>query len=167
MLKNSPLLAELQKAGKFDIHSLENRVFLPANPRLADLLGVTPHSGGPLSAYQAGMLDRLNRIQMAFDGQASLDGDLAAMDRVVRRVEQLRGTVKVGLINGDLSTNTPVGSTPELTNQRCASPATFQLLPDPRSTDHCLEGLQWRGPRLGCHRAYPAAHRHFAASVPA
>jgi len=117
-LKNSPLLAELQKAGKFDIHSLESRVFLPANPRLADLLGVTPHSGGPLSAYQARMLDRLNRIQMAFDGQASLEEDLAAMDRVVRRVEQLRGTVKVGLINGDLSTNTPVGSPPELTNQK-------------------------------------------------
>ena len=55
---------------------------------------------------------------MAFDGQASLEEDLAAMDRVVRRVEQLRGTVKVGLINGDLSTNTPVGSPPELTNQK-------------------------------------------------
>ncbi|WP_416057814.1 XVIPCD domain-containing protein [Stenotrophomonas maltophilia] len=117
-LKNSPLLAKLQSAGKFDIHSLENRLFLPADPQFANVLGVTPHSGGPLSAYQLGMLDRLNRIQMTSDGQASLEGDLSAMDRVARRVEQLRDTVKVGLINGDLNTNTPVGSSPELTNQQ-------------------------------------------------
>ncbi|MEC5196480.1 hypothetical protein GGR75_003008 [Xanthomonas campestris] len=50
--------------------------------------------------------------------QAMLEGDPAAMDRVVQRVEQLRDTVKVGLINGDLNTNTPVGLTPPQTNQK-------------------------------------------------
>jgi hypothetical protein len=40
------------------------------------------------------------------------------MDRVVKRVELLRDTVKVGLINGDLNTNTPLGQTPALTSQK-------------------------------------------------
>ncbi|MFA4123223.1 hypothetical protein P2C49_21420, partial [Xanthomonas perforans] len=117
-LKNSELLAKLQEVGKFHIHAPENRLFLPASPQLADALGVTPHSGGPLAEYQKGMLERLNRIQATRDGQAALEGDTAAMDRVVKRVEQLRDTVKVGLINGDLNTNTPVGELPVQTNQR-------------------------------------------------
>lgn len=113
-LKNSELLAKLQQAGKFDIHAPENRLFLPANPQFAQALGITPHSGGPLGAYQDGMLERLDRLQETLDGQAAIEGDLAAMDRVVKRVEQLRDTVKVGLINGDLNTNTPFGETPAL-----------------------------------------------------
>ncbi|MFA4415013.1 hypothetical protein P2A58_20045, partial [Xanthomonas perforans] len=117
-LKNSELLAKLQEVGKFHIHAPENRLFLPASPQLADALGVTPHSGGPLAEYQKGMLERLNRIQATRDGQAALEGDTAAMDRVIKRVEQLRDTVKVGLINNDLNTNTPVGELPVQTNQR-------------------------------------------------
>lgn len=117
-LKNSALLAKLEQAGRFDIHAPENRLFLPASPQFAQDLGTTPHSGGPLGAYQRGMLERLNRLQMTADGQASLEGDPAAMDRVVKRVEQLRDTVKVGLINGDLNTNTPLGQTPALTGQK-------------------------------------------------
>lgn len=108
-LKNSVLLDKLQQAGKFDIHAQENRLFLPANPQFAHALGVTPHSGGPLSAYQDGMLERLDDLAKTRDGKAALTGDPAAMDRVVQRVEQLRDTVKVGLINGDLNTNTPFG----------------------------------------------------------
>ncbi|WOS39138.1 XVIPCD domain-containing protein [Xanthomonas rydalmerensis] len=117
-LKNSELLAKLQEVGKFHIHAPENRLFLPASPQLADALGVTPHSGGPLAEYQKGMLERLNRIQSTRDGQAALMGDPGAMDRVAKRVEQLRDTVKVGLINGDLNTNTPVGELPTQTSQR-------------------------------------------------
>ncbi|WDJ96509.1 hypothetical protein JH262_12615 [Xanthomonas campestris pv. incanae] len=117
-LKNSELLAKLQEVGKFHIHAPENRLFLPASPQLADALGVTPHSGGPLAEYQRGMLERLNRIQLTRDGQAALEGDTAAMDRVAKRVEQLRDTVKVGLINNDLNTNTPLGELPAHTNQR-------------------------------------------------
>lgn len=117
-LQNSPLLARLQKAGTFDIHAAENRLFLPADPRFAQALGVTPHSGGPLRAYQDGMLDRLGYLQRTRDGQAALEGDTSAIDRITKRVEQLRDTVKIGLINGDLNTNTPFGQTPAATTQR-------------------------------------------------
>ncbi|CTP86384.1 hypothetical protein XTPLMG728_1207 [Xanthomonas translucens pv. poae] len=117
-LKNSELLSLLQKAGRFDIHAAENRLFLPASPQLAQALGVTPHSGGPLAAYQSGMIRRLDDIEASRDGQAALEGDTAAMDRVAKRVEQLRDTVKVGLINGDLNTNTPVGEIPAQTSER-------------------------------------------------
>ncbi|CAD0331345.1 hypothetical protein LN451_06220 [Xanthomonas hortorum pv. gardneri] len=117
-LKNSELLDELQRVGKFDIHAPENRLFLPANPAFAQTMGITPHSGGPLSEYQYGMLSQLRLIERSRDGQAMLEGDPTAMDRVVQRVEHLRDTVKVGLINGDLNTNTPVGLTPAQTNQK-------------------------------------------------
>ncbi len=117
-LKNSELLYRLEKSGRFDIHAPENRIFLPASPDFASKLGVTPHSGGPLAAYQEGVLDRLDRIEVSRDWQAAMEGDAAATDRVIKRVEQLRDTLKAGLINGDLNTNTPVGQTPFETTQR-------------------------------------------------
>ncbi|WP_127564120.1 XVIPCD domain-containing protein [Stenotrophomonas indicatrix] len=117
-LKHSPLLAKLQEAGRFNIHAQENRLFLPASPAYADAMGITPHSGGPLGEYQSGMIRRLNEIQRTRDGKAALLNDPEALDRVLARVEALRDTVKVGLVNGDLYTNTPVGSTPAITNQR-------------------------------------------------
>lgn len=117
-LRHSPLLAKLQEAGRFNIHAQENRLFLPANPAYADAMGITPHSGGPLGEYQNGMIRRLNEIQRTRDGKAALLNDSDALDRVMVRVEALRDTVKVGLINGDLNTNTPLGSTPAITNKR-------------------------------------------------
>ncbi|HDS1554331.1 DUF6696 domain-containing protein [Stenotrophomonas maltophilia] len=117
-LRHSPLLAKLQETGRFNIHAQENRLFLPANPAYADAMGITPHSGGPLGEYQNGMIRRLNEIQRTRDGKAALLNDSDALDRVMARVEALRDTVKVGLINGDLNTNTPLGSTPAITNKR-------------------------------------------------
>ncbi|WP_134709786.1 XVIPCD domain-containing protein [Stenotrophomonas maltophilia] len=117
-LRHSPLLAKLQEAGRFNIHAQENRLFLPANPAYADAMGITPHSGGPLGEYQNGMIRRLNEIQRTRDGKAALLNDSDALDRVMARVEALRDTVKVGLINGDLNTNTPLGSMPAITNKR-------------------------------------------------
>lgn len=117
-LRHSPLLAKLQEAGRFNIHAQENRLFLPANPAYADAMGITSHSGGPLGEYQNGMIRRLNEIQRTRDGKAALLNDSDALDRVMARVEALRDTVKVGLINGDLNTNTPLGSTPAITNKR-------------------------------------------------
>lgn len=116
-LRNSELLAKLQQSGNFNIHAVENRIFLPASPQLADALGITPHSGGPLRAYQDGMLEWLDEIQETRDGRAAMAGDPAALDRVAKRVEQLRDTVRAGLINGDLYTNTPLGQTPASTSQ--------------------------------------------------
>ncbi|WP_329953489.1 XVIPCD domain-containing protein [Stenotrophomonas sepilia] len=117
-LRHSPLLAKLQEAGRFNIHAQENRLFLPASPAYVDAMGITPHSGGPLGEYQNGMIRRLNEIQRTRDGKAALLNDSDALDRVMARVEALRDTVKVGLINGDLNTNTPLGSTPAITNKR-------------------------------------------------
>lgn len=116
-LRNSELLDKLQQSGRFNIHAVENRIFLPASPQLADALGITPHSGGPLRAYQDGMLEWLDEIQETRDGKAAIAGDPAALDRVTKRVEQLRDTVRAGLINGDLYTNTPLGQTPASTSQ--------------------------------------------------
>ncbi|MFA4296183.1 AHH domain-containing protein [Xanthomonas perforans] len=110
-LKNSELLAKLQETGRFDIHAPENRLFLPSDPQFAQALDITPHSGGPLGAYQDGVIERLDDLQATRDGRAALRGDPEALDRVAQRVEQLRDTIKVGLINGDLNTNTPVGLT--------------------------------------------------------
>ncbi|MFB9037949.1 XVIPCD domain-containing protein [Xanthomonas arboricola] len=110
-LKNSELLAKLQETGRFDIHARENRLFLPSDPQFAQALDITPHSGGPLGAYQDGVIERLDDLQATRDGRAALRGDPEALDRVAQRVEQLRDTIKVGLINGDLNTNTPVGLT--------------------------------------------------------
>ncbi|MCC5074264.1 XVIPCD domain-containing protein [Xanthomonas campestris] len=111
-LKNSELLAKLQETGRFDIHAQENRLFLPSDPQFAQALDITPHSGGPLGAYQDGVIERLDDLQATRDGRAALRGDPEALDRVALRVEQLRDTIKVGLINGDLNTNTPVGLSP-------------------------------------------------------
>jgi hypothetical protein len=127
-LKNSELLAKLQQLGKFDIHSPENRLFLPSSPQFAQAMGITPHSGGPLSAYQEGMIRNLEILTHTRDGQGALRGDPDAMDRVARRVELFRDTVKAGLINGDLNTNTPVGQTPALTNLKIRH--FFDNIPD-------------------------------------
>ncbi|WP_369939892.1 XVIPCD domain-containing protein [Xanthomonas medicagonis] len=111
-LKNSKLLAKLQETGRFDIHAQENRIFLPSDPKFAQSLGISPHSGGPLGAYQYGVIKQLEEIQATRDGRAALRGDPEALNRVAQRVEQLRDTLAVGLINNDLNTNTPLGLTP-------------------------------------------------------
>lgn len=108
-LERSPLLKALANAGYFDIHAPENRIFLPADPAFAQTLGITPHSGGPIADYQIGLQQRLRRLEQTADGASALNGDPAAQARIVGRVEALRDTVRVGLINGDLYTNAPLG----------------------------------------------------------
>lgn len=117
-LQRSELLGYLDELGKFNVHAVENRIFLPSSPRLAEALGITPHGGGPLRAYQEGILGQLDGLHLSRDGEAVFEGDPDATDRIVRRIEKLRDTIKAGLINGDLNTNTPLGQTPALTNQK-------------------------------------------------
>ncbi|MCC8535934.1 hypothetical protein LN474_02775, partial [Xanthomonas codiaei] len=117
-LKSSKLLAKMQEIGRFDIHAQENRIFLPSDPKFAHSLVISPHSGGPLGAYQYGVIKRLEEIQETRDGRAALRGDPEALNRVVQRVEQLRDTLAVGLINNDLNTNTPLGLTPAQANMK-------------------------------------------------
>ena len=112
-LARSPLLRMLADSGHFDIHAPENRIFLPADPAFAQTLGITPHSGGPIADYQIGLLQRLRRLEQTSDGVAAFNGDAAAQARISGRVEALRDTVRVGLINGDLYTNAPYGLKPD------------------------------------------------------
>lgn len=112
-LARSPLLRMLAETGHFDIHAPENRIFLPADPAFAQSLGVTPHSGGPIADYQIGLLQRLRRLEQTPDGVAAFNGDAAAQARISGRIEALRDTVRVGLINGDLYTNAPYGLKPD------------------------------------------------------
>ncbi|HEL4831624.1 TPA: AHH domain-containing protein [Stenotrophomonas maltophilia] len=112
-LARSPLLRMLANTGHFDIHAPENRIFLPADPAFAQTLGITPHSGGPIADYQIGLLQRLRRLEQTPDGVGAFNGDAAAQARISGRVEALRDTVRVGLINGDLYTNAPYGLKPD------------------------------------------------------
>ncbi|MEJ1142027.1 XVIPCD domain-containing protein [Stenotrophomonas sp. CCNWLW162] len=112
-LARSPLLRMLADTGHFDIHAPENRIFLPADPAFAQTLGITPHSGGPIADYQIGLLQRLRRLEQTPDGVAAFNGDAAAQTRISGRVEALRDTVRIGLINGDLYTNAPYGLKPD------------------------------------------------------
>lgn len=112
-LARSPLLRMLADTGHFDIHAPENRIFLPADPAFAQSLGITPHSGGPIADYQIGLLQRLRRLEQTPDGVAAFNGDAAAQARISGRVEALRDTIRVGLINGDLYTNAPYGMKPD------------------------------------------------------
>lgn len=108
-LERSQLLKALSDAGYFNIHAPENRIFLPADPAFAQTLGVTPHSGGPIADYQIGLRLHMWRLEQSPDGMKALSGDPDALERIASRVETLRDTVRVGLVNGDLHTNAPLG----------------------------------------------------------
>lgn len=108
-LRNSELLADLARQGKFDIHAGNNLIFLPADRVLARTLGITAHNGGPIADYQKGLLANLERLEQTVDGRAALEGDVEAASRVAKRVDLLRDTIRVGLVNGELYTNAPAG----------------------------------------------------------
>ncbi len=108
-LKSSELLSELSKQGRFDMHSAQNRILLPADRDLARTLNLTAHNGGPLGDYQKGLSAYLDDLEQTADGRAALDGDEAAALRVSKRIELFRDTIRLGLINGDLYTNAPAG----------------------------------------------------------
>ncbi|KTF36588.1 hypothetical protein LMG919_10800, partial [Xanthomonas vesicatoria] len=110
-LRYSRILRVLSDSDRFDIDAPENRIFMPNDKGLAQAMGVSPHSGGPIRDYQVGLLDNLRRLEQSKDGRAALAGDPDALDRVAVRVNHLRDTVKVGLVNGDLHTNASLGQT--------------------------------------------------------
>lgn len=116
--KQSRLLRELSKQDLFDLHAPRNLLNLPVDRALAAQLDLSPHPGGPLGAYSEGVQLRLERLQQSPDGQAALRGDRAAAERMAVRVGELTDTMKAGLVNGDLHSNTPQGMTREQTNAR-------------------------------------------------
>jgi hypothetical protein len=114
----SELLQALSEQGLFDLHGPRNILNLPADQALATRLGVSPHPGGPLGGYSEGVRLQLQRLQESVDGQAALDGDRAAAQRMAVRVGELTDTLKTGLVNGDLVSNTPQGMTREQANRQ-------------------------------------------------
>lgn len=114
----SELLQALSERGLFDLHGPRNILNLPADKALAAQMGLSPHPGGPLGAYTDELAAALQRLEISPDGQATLLGDQAAAQRIAARVNGLTDTLKAGLVNGDLVSNTPQGMTPELANAR-------------------------------------------------
>ena len=114
----SRLLQSLSRSGLFELHGPRNILNLPADQALAARMGLSPHPGGPLGAYSEELANRLERLELSPDGQATLRGDQAAAQRIAARVNGLTDTLKVGLVNGDLVSNTPQGMTPQQANAR-------------------------------------------------
>lgn len=115
--RDSLLLRKLSDYGLFDLDGPRNMLNLPADRALAGRLGVSPHPGGPLGEYSNGLRDALDDLADTVDGQATLRGDRAAAERMALRVAELTDTLKTGLVNGDLYSNTPQGMTPEQANR--------------------------------------------------
>lgn len=107
--RNDPLLRVLAKAKLIEKDAFENRLYMPADRELAQAMRISPHSGGPIADYQDGIGFELRRLQFSRDGQEALRGDPAALQRVAAQVKDLRDTMTVGLVNGDLYTNAPLG----------------------------------------------------------
>ncbi|WP_447898172.1 XVIPCD domain-containing protein [Stenotrophomonas sepilia] len=108
-LGNSRLLKALADAGRFNIDADQNLINMPHDKALAQALGVSPHNGGPIREYRIGLEANLARLERSRDGQAALAGDLEAMDRIAAKVHRLSDISQVGLVNGDLRTNTALG----------------------------------------------------------
>lgn len=107
--KNNDFLQALVEAELVEKDVFENLLYMPADKRLAAVMGVSPHGGGPIKDYQRGITLSLEQIEASSDGQVALRGDAAAMERVAARVNGLRDTMAIGLANGDLYTNAPLG----------------------------------------------------------
>jgi hypothetical protein len=117
----SPLLQALSEQQLFDLHGPHNLLNLPVDRALATKLDLSPHPGGPLGGYSEGLQLQLRQLQQSPDGQATLRGDRAAAERMAVRVNELTDTLKTGLVNGDLHSNTPQGMTREQANRQIRS----------------------------------------------
>ncbi len=107
--RNDPLLRVLAKAKLIEKDAFENRLYMPADRELAQAMRISPHSGGPIADYQDGIGFELRQLRLSRDGQEALRGDPAALQRLAAQVKDLRDTMTVGLVNGDLYTNAPLG----------------------------------------------------------
>lgn len=120
-LGNSRLLKALADAGRFNIDADQNLINMPHDKALAQALGVSPHNGGPIREYRIGLEANLARLERSRDGQAALAGDLEAMDRIAAKVHRLSDISQVGLVNGDLRTNTALGQSTDQARARRGS----------------------------------------------
>jgi len=118
--RDNALLQQLSKDGLFNIDDAHNLLNMPADPELAAKMGVSPHNGAPLGEYSNRLMKELNRLEASPDGQAALAGDKAAAGRITERINNLRDTMRAGLINGDLFTNTPKDMPKDLVKAKTA-----------------------------------------------
>lgn len=132
-LGNSRLLKALADAGRFNIDADQNLINMPHDKALAQALGVSPHSGGPIREYRIGLEANLARLEQSRDGRAALAGDPEAMDRIAAKVHRLSDISQVGLVNGDLRTNTAVGQN---TDQARAQTNEFYRKPEEYALQH-------------------------------
>jgi hypothetical protein len=119
------MLQRLARGGYFELHGAQNIINLPAKQALAAQMGISPHPGGPLGDYSEQLRQALREIENTAEGRAAMgklpvtpEQQALAMQRVAAKVETLTETLRVGIINGDLVTNTPQGMTPEQANAR-------------------------------------------------
>lgn len=123
-VENSRLLELLADSGHFKLHGPSNILNLPATPELAAKMGLSPHSGGPLGAYSDGLLLAIEELEQSPDGQLLLGRNAtpevraAAAERMAGRLDDLSQTLRAGILNGDLVTNTPEGMTPAEANAK-------------------------------------------------
>jgi hypothetical protein len=105
---DTPVIQTLTKAGLFDFEGLQNLQRLPADQQLAADLVVSPHTGGHLSSYYDGIQQFLNsQTDQSLTPQQQSDN-----------LNQFIYAVRLGLVTGQLYTNTPLGQTPEQTNKQ-------------------------------------------------
>lgn len=109
--KGNEFIRTLEENGLVDRDAFANRIFMPADRALAEKLGVSPHNGGPIADYQRGTEFFFNELASSRDGLAAMDGDPEALDRVVARVNHFRDSLKLGLVDGKVFTNAPLGLT--------------------------------------------------------
>lgn len=102
ILDHSALLRHLEGMGLFDMNASNNGLYLPVDQELAAKLGCSRYSSDPVPAYREGMLQELLKIELSPDGQLLMQGDQAAIPRVVDAVSRLQDLITVALINGDL-----------------------------------------------------------------
>jgi hypothetical protein len=161
---SSDLLKKLQAEKLFNLHGDRNLLNLPADKKLALQLEVTPHNGGPLGQYSDGLGQELKDLLESPDGQAALNNDRGAAQRVAAQVNRLCDTLKVAMVNGELLTNTPEGMTPEAANARNAD--FFKNLPEYQRT-HALQ-IEAVGKLTGPEARWPAAlksEQHLSTSL--
>ena len=107
---NDELLDALVDTGRVKKHAPENLLYMPRDQALATAFGVSPHGGGPIGDYQDGIALQLEKLKLTRDGMDALSGNDQALDRMAGKVHRLGDTMTIGLVNGDLYTNTPLGA---------------------------------------------------------
>ncbi|WP_271533404.1 AHH domain-containing protein [Bradyrhizobium sp. CCBAU 25338] len=89
----------------FDIDSPANRIYLPADPKIAAKLNVSPHPGNHIDSYVEAVGEKLDAIK-----------EIESPSKRTAEIRTLIDAMRVGFLNGDLYTNWPIDKTREEVN---------------------------------------------------